>query len=273
MGIGDSLDVRSNGRHDMRLQSATILSHEEVAPSTYLMWLSCPPVARGASPGRFLMIRCSDGFDPLLPRPMSFHRFRQDGPDRQFAILYDVRRRATTWLSKRKSGEQISIFGPLGRPCPVKPGAQNLLLVAGGMGIAALVAFIDEAVAAGQAVTLLYGARTASRLYPLDMLPREVEVALSTDDGTLGHHGRVTDLMAGHMAWADHIVLCGPTPMLATAAEVVRGSESRRPAQGLLESPMACGTGVCYGCAIKTTKGMRLTCKDGPRFELREVVF
>ena len=62
----------------MRLEQALVVSHEQVCPDTFLMWLSCPALARGAAPGRFLMIHCGDGCDPLLPRPMSFHRFRQE---------------------------------------------------------------------------------------------------------------------------------------------------------------------------------------------------
>ncbi len=86
----------------MKLERAVVLSHEELYENTYLMWLACGPVAKGASPGRFLMIHCGEAYDPLLPRPMSFHRFREAGGERQFAILYDVRGRGTAWVSKLK---------------------------------------------------------------------------------------------------------------------------------------------------------------------------
>src|SRR5688572_14577239 len=99
----------------MKLERATVVSQEEVYENTYLMWLSCPSVAKGASPGRFLMIHCGNAYDPLLPRPMSFHRFRHSDSERQFAILYDVRGRGTTLLSKHESGDELPVFGPLGR--------------------------------------------------------------------------------------------------------------------------------------------------------------
>jgi len=255
----------------MKLERAIVVSQEEIYDNTHLMWLSCPPVAKGASPGRFLMIHCSDGCDPLLPRPMSFHRFRDLGGERQFAILYDVRGSGTALLSQRKPGDELPLFGPLGRGYSVSPHAQNLLLVAGGIGIAALIALADQAIAAGQSVTLLQGARSAGKLYPPELLPREVEALSSTDDGSAGHHGYVTDLLPQYLPWADQVFACGPTPMFAGMANVVREARSRKPVQALLEERMGCGTGICYGCAVFTRKGVRLVCRDGPRFELRSV--
>jgi dihydroorotate dehydrogenase electron transfer subunit len=255
----------------MKLERAIVVSQEEIYDNTYLMWLSCPPVARGASSGRFLMIRCSDGCDPLLPRPMSFHRFRDLGGERQFAILYDVRGRGTALLSQRKPGDELPLFGPLGRGYSVGPHAQNLLLVAGGVGIAALIALADQAIAAGQSVTLLQGARNGAKLYPSELLPPEVEAVSATDDGSAGHHGYVTDLLPQYLSWADQVFACGPTPMFAGMANVVREARIRKPVQALLEERMGCGTGICYGCAVFTRKGVRLVCRDGPRFELRSV--
>jgi len=255
----------------MKLERAIVVSQEEIYDKTYLMWLSCPPVAKGASPGRFLMIHCGDCYDPLLPRPMSFHRFRDLGGERQFAILFDVRGRGTALLSQRKPRDELALFGPLGRGYSVSPHAQNLLLVAGGVGIAALIALAHQAIAAGQSITLLQGARNVANLYPPELLPREVEAISATDDGSAGHHGFVTDLLPQYLPWADQVFACGPTPMFAGMANVVREVRSRKPVQALLEERMGCGTGICYGCAVFTRKGVRLVCRDGPRFELRSV--
>jgi dihydroorotate dehydrogenase electron transfer subunit len=255
----------------MKLERAIVISQEEIYANTYLMWLSCPPVAKGASPGRFLMIHCGDGWDPLLPRPMSFHRFRESGGERHFAILYDVRGRGTALLAQRKSGDELAVFGPLGRGYSISPQAQNLLLVAGGLGIAALIAVADQVIGAGQSITLLQGARSARHLYPPELLPPEVEALSSTDDGSAGHRGYVTELLAEYLPWADQVFACGPTPMFAAMAKVVRDARSRKPVQALLEERMGCGTGICYGCAVFTRRGVRLVCRDGPRFELRSV--
>jgi dihydroorotate dehydrogenase electron transfer subunit len=255
----------------LRLERARVVEHDEIAAGMYLMWLSCPAVARGATSGRFLMVHCSDSLDPLLPRPMSFHRFRQSAGEWQFAILYDVRGRGTAWLATRKPGDEITVFGPLGRGYELGSDAQNVLLVAGGMGVAAVISLADEAIAAGRSVTLLQGARTEGLLFPHSLLPTDVEAVSATDDGSAGHHGLVTGLLAEHLPWADETFACGPNPMFASMADVVKGARSRKPVQALLEERMGCGTGVCYGCAVFTRKGVRLVCRDGPRFDLREV--
>ena len=255
----------------MRLERAHVVSQEQVYEDAFLMWLSCPPVARGAGPGRFLMIHCAEGYEPLLPRPMSFHRFRQREGERQFAILYDVRGRGTAWLSQREAGDELIVFGPLGRGFAISPQSQNLLLVAGGLGVAAMPALIDEALARGRVATLLQGARSASKLFPVSLLPPEVEVLSASDDGSAGHKGYVTDLLAQYLPWADQVFACGPNPMFQTMARILRECGSRKPVQALLEERMGCGTGICYGCAVFTRRGVGLVCRDGPRFELRQV--
>ena len=255
----------------LRLERARVVEHHEIAAGMFLMWLSSPAVARGATSGRFLMIHCSDSLDPLLPRPMSFHRFRQSAGEWQFAILYDVRGRGTAWLASRKPGDEITVFGPLGRGYGLGSDAQNVLLVAGGMGVAAVISLADEAIAGGRSVTLLQGARREGLLFPHSLLPTDVEAVSATDDGSAGHHGLVTGLLAEHLPWADQTFACGPNPMFASMADVVKGARSRKPVQALLEERMGCGTGVCYGCAVFTRKGVRLVCRDGPRFDLREV--
>jgi len=256
----------------VNVEQALVVSSEQAYENARLVWFSAPAVARAAQPGQFLMIRCGENLDPLLPRPMSFHRFRQVGDERQFAILFDLRGRGTDWLWRRQAGDLVSMFGPLGRGYAVRRESQNLLLVAGGIGISALVALADEAIAQGRAVTLLQGARTAARLFPSGSLPTEVEVVTATDDGSASHCALVTELLPQYLPWADQVFACGPNAMYEAMAAIMRQQGSRKPVQVLLEEHMACGMGVCYCCAVFTRRGVRLVCKDGPRFELREVL-
>ena len=137
--------------------------------------------------------------------------------------------------------------------------------------MAALIVLADEAITRGKAVTLLQGARTVSKLYPTKLLPKEVELLSATDDGSAGHHGLVTDLLADHLPWADQVFACGPNAMFRSMSGVLREARTRKPVQALLEERMGCGTGVCYGCAVFARRGVKLVCKDGPRFELRDV--
>jgi dihydroorotate dehydrogenase electron transfer subunit len=300
----------------VKIAWAAVLESERLYADTWALWLHAPEVGRGAAPGQFLMLRCHDdgqglgeelvaatfrsppaGLDeasgelelasmpigtcygpPMLPRPMSYHRLRPaQGGGHDFAILYDAIGRGTQWLSRRRPGDRVLVYGPLGRGYAVRRGAGNLLLVAGGIGVAPLVWLADEQVARGRHITLIQGARSADGLFPAHLLAPEVEVVAVTEDGSLGQRGLVTDLVPDYLSWADQVFACGPNAMFRALAEVVRRLEGegarrrRKSVQVLLEEVMPCGTGICYGCAVRTRRGVRLICKDGPRFELRDV--
>lgn len=253
---------------------ARVTESREIYPNNFVLWVRAPEISRSAKVGQFAMLRCAEGkdYDPLLPRALSFYRVRDGEDGREIGFLYEVVGRGTRWLSRRQPGDTVELFGPLGHGYSVRPGGQNLLLVAGGVGVAPLVWLADEQVERGRNVTLLLGARTAGQLYPTAMLPAQVEVVTATDDGSAGHHGFVTDLLPEFAAWADQIFACGPTPMFREMAARLRAAQYRKSAQTLLEERMACGTGICYSCAVETRRhGMKLICKDGPRFELRDV--
>jgi dihydroorotate dehydrogenase electron transfer subunit len=264
---------------------ATVVENERLYADTHVTWFRAPDLARGATPGQFLMLRCSDDAaydgdaahadDPLLPRPMSYHRVRPgtDGPE--WSILYDVVGRGTAWLAARKPGDAVYCWGPLGRGYHIGRTSRNLLLVAGGIGIAPLVWLADDAVARGLNVTTVIGARSSAHVFPSALLPAEVEVVVTTDDGSAGRQGVATDAFGELLEWCDQAFACGPTAMFAAMAQVARKARVRRSVQVLLEERMGCGTGICYGCAVEARvrggRAMKLVCKDGPRFDLRDV--
>ena len=252
----------------MKVATGRIISTERVFGSTYLTWFQAPALVTGALPGRFLMFRLLDGSDPLLPRPMSYHRVRAGG---ELGILYQARGRVTSTLSQQPPGTEALLWGPLGRGYSVRPGAENLLLVAGGMGVAPLVWLAEESVAKGKNVTFVIGARDASVLPPSSLLPPQVELMVATEDGSAGRKGMASEAFEECLPWADQVFACGPHAMYESMATVVRRLRDRTSAQVLLETPMACGMGLCYGCAVETRRGMRQVCHDGPRFELRDV--
>lgn len=253
------------------LIEARVVEAQELYPRNWAIWLDAPAACRGATVGQFLMVHCGEGCDPLLPRALSIHRLRQGPNGTEFALLFTVVGRGTEWLARRRPGDHVLLFGPLGHGYKVRPGARNLLLVAGGIGVAPLVWFADERVARGDSVTLLLGARTADQLYPASLLLPEVEVVDCTDDGSAGRHALVSELLPEYLPWADQVFACGPTPMFRALANELRRGPWRKPVQALLEERMACGTGICYSCAAETRHGIRLICKDGPAFDLREV--
>ncbi len=250
---------------------ARVLETDEIYRGTFVTWYAGDEIARRAKPGQFVMVQPCRGLDPFLPRAFSFYRFRERQDERQFALLYAVVGEATSLMAGQKPGETALMTGPLGKGFQVSSSAGNLLLVGGGVGIAPLVALADEQAALDQTLVLCLGARDARSVFPAELLPPQVEYAVATEDGSMGRRGLVTDLFAEHLAWANQTLACGPTPMFRSMAEIVRRDGMRRSVQILMETEMACGTGICYGCAVFTKKGVRLCCKDGPRFRLLEV--
>lgn len=254
----------------MKQVKAAIVSTVEVMPETYLIWLEAPLITTAARPGQFVMVRC--GADTTLPRPFSVHR--ADGG--QLALLCKEVGRGTRWLARQKKGDTLDIFGPLGNGFSVHPHSKNLLLLAGGIGIAPLRFLADVAIREGKKVTLIMGARTADHLLPVSPsqeffneggMPASINVVNATDDGSEGFKGPATDLIPAYADGADQIFACGPVEMYRTLAAGYN-NKYNQPVQVSLEIIMGCGVGVCYGCTIRTKQGLKQVCRDGPVFEL-----
>ena len=165
----------------------------------------------------------------------------------------------------------IDLLGPLGHGFEIGPESRNLLLVAGGMGIAPLVALAEKGIPNRFGITLLLGAPTQAQLYPPHLLPPEAKLVVATEDGSAGRKGVVTDLLVDVAAEADQIFACGPISMYRSlvSEETVKGKS----VQVSMEVRMGCGRGGCYGCALETRVGMKLVCQDGPVFELKDIVW
>jgi dihydroorotate dehydrogenase electron transfer subunit len=191
------------------------------------------------------------------------------------------------------------MLGPLGRPFEVDPRNRHLLLIAGGLGMAGIRMLADEAVRDGRQVVILFGAQSAAHVYPSSLLPDEVEYVVATDDGSLGHHGFVTELMSEYEAWADQAFACGPHPMLKRLAALAAGrrerlgvaklgrkrgagkpdaagsATARRKAflQVSMEQTMGCAVGACLGCAVLGVDGPLRVCREGPVFAAEEIAW
>ena len=278
----------------MKQIDAAVHSNQEVAPGLWLMWLHAPEIAASARPGQFLMVRCSDsalGGQPLLRRSLSIYRAgAPDGPSTgpstspgqasatrtgrptHVAMLFSSQGPGTALLAHRRPGDTVDIIGPLGRGFSVRSQSTNLLLVAQGWGFSPVAALADEARKKGKNVTMLVGAVTQGQMYPISLLPPEAEVEVATEDGSAGRQGHVTDIVTDYWDWSDQVFAAGPLPMYRALAEVAYRRGWSRSVQALADVGMACGVGACYGCTIETRRGPRLACRDGPRFNLRDLV-
>ncbi len=255
------------GGDDLKQVWATVISNTEVLPRIYLVWLEAPQIAAKAQPGQFVMVRCGEGAEFLLRRPLSIHQ--QDGS--KIALLFQVVGKGTDWLSQCKAGSKLDLFGPLGNSYTIHPASHNLLLMAGGIGIAPLYFLAQEAIRQKHSVTLLLGASIANRLYPRHLLPSGIELIIATDDGTAGKRGMLTDILPDIANLADQVFACGPTLMYQTMAR--QNQRLLKPIQISLEVRMGCGRGVCYGCTVRTQSGLKLVCEDGPVFNLDDIIW
>ena len=210
-------------------------------------------------------MQCGD--DTLLRRPISIHRVDAGN----LAVLYAKLGRGTQWLSKQKEQALIDILGPLGNGYSIRHDAENLLLIAGGMGIAPLMFLAESATSKGKKVTLLLGAQKAEMVFPANLLPVDIKSIVTTDDGSMGIKGRTTDILLDYLDEADQIFACGPTPMYRTIYK--NNLLKNKPCQISLEVRMACGMGACYGCTIKARQGLKQVCHDGPVFDFDDVIW
>jgi dihydroorotate dehydrogenase electron transfer subunit len=248
---------------------APIISNREVMPGVHLIWVESPNLASSVRPGQFIMVLCDCGTRRLLRRPISVF---QTGT-KSLAFLFAAVGGGTEWLAQRQGEEKIDLLGPLGNGFSVKPETHNLLLVAGGMGIAPLNFLASRALQGDLKVKLLAGARTACQICPEPLLPEGIDIITATEDGTAGESGLITKLLPEYAGWAEQVFLCGPLPMFKAIANDYLGYFKNKPVQVSLEVRMGCGMGFCYACTIRTRQGLKQVCKDGPIFDINDVVW
>ncbi len=202
----------------MKQTLAEISSNVEVIPGIHLMWIEAPDIAAAAQPGQFITVRCGDF---TLRRPFSIHQSSpltgEDPGEGEIAVLFKATGKGTLWLSQRKAGQKIDILGPLGKGFTIAPKSKNLLLVAGGIGIAPLIFLVQHASSQHQ-ITLIHGASTAAQLYPdsyqLSAVScQRVQFIPVTEDGSTGQKGMATDILPDFLDWADQAYACGPVDM------------------------------------------------------------
>jgi len=223
----------------------------------HILRVNAPPIAEEAEPGQFVNIKVSKGFDPLLRRPMSIMDVQGDS----ILLFIKIVGKGTKLIAEKKVGECLNLLGPLGRGFEER----DVVLVGGGTGIAPLIFYKRKRT--DRVMEFYAGFRTKPHDFLLQILNRE-EVIISTEDGSHGQKGTVIDLLMrnkpGYTVYA-----AGPVPMLRKLETLLNPSQ----VFVSVESIMACGTGICMGCAIKERgkPTYKRVCIDGPVFRLSEV--
>lgn len=231
--------------------------------------LHAPEVAAAAQAGQFVHLRAGCGKDPLLRRPISIMLpNRHEGT---LQLLVKRVGRGTEALCQLCEGATVDLLGPLGTGFPMPQEGKDILMVAGGVGVAPLIFFADalQTARGHYRVRGLYGGRSSDQL-PLwtDFAGRCEEFYVTTEDGSAGEQGLVTDLLEEQLRRGDVQVVCtcGPRPMMAKVAAMAEAAEV--PCMASLEQWMGCGVGACMGCVVPATAGGYVrVCKDGPVFE------
>ncbi len=254
------------------IESGRILKNSPVNPDSFEMILEVPKIARTAKPGQFVMVSCAKtGRSPLLRRPLSIHDVNRES----ITLLYRVVGHGTEVLADMTVGGFVSVLGPLGHGFEITNSSHHCL-VGGGIGIAPLLLLAREIgrVHPQAEITVLAGARNSQELLALEKFQEKCNVVISTDDGSEGHHGFVTELLGAMKATDLSVYTCGPTPMMKGVAVIAK--EKGWDCQVSLESHMACGVGACLGCAVDRSSILESpdyvhVCKDGPVFKAEEI--
>ena len=263
----------------MIIEVGRVLANTQIGELGALLAVHAPDIAERANAGQFVHVRAGPGWDPLLRRPYSFCRIeRRSG---EVELIVKPLGTGGEWIAERHQGDTLDLLGPLGTAFVVRRDTRNLLLVAGGTGIAPM-RVIAEHEATRRNVTLVMGGRSVAHLWPSDRLPASVEYVTTTEDGSFGTRGRVTDVLPDLLTWADQLFACGPWAMLAalgrmrdsaTLGPIVPGRRALVEAQVAVEQHMGCAMGVCRACVIVTKPGNARVCREGPVFPLGEVAF
>lgn len=292
----DGNPLRAKYYADSAGQFDVAIGHRaELAKDTYLVRLKCPQLAAGITPGQFVMVRSKSVSDALLGRAFALYDVIRDA-DRQpesIDIVFHIVGKMTHLLATAPLGTELVVWGPLGNGFSIEPTEDrtHLVMVAGGIGQTPFLTLAKECLSREQygnrkvppmsKVTLCYGARNKHHLAGVpDFESAGVEVRTATDDGSTGHHGLVTDVLANLFESESpeqmRVVCCGPEPMMEAVAQVTKSYEV--PCEVSLETPMACGMGICFSCVAKVQQpdgswDFKRTCVDGPIFDADKIVW
>ena len=267
-----------------------IVENVRVAEETYRVRFVCPEIAERVVPGQFLMARLAGCDDPLIGRALAVYDIVADGTGHPAAVdlIYHVKGKFTTRLGISLPGQRLGVWGPLGNGFPPLV-CRHLIMVAGGVGQTPFLTLAKEHLGQQQygsprrtverveQITLCFGAQSEKFLAGVEDFRRlGIDVRLATDDGSAGHNGLVTDLLTNLLdadREAVQVVSCGPVAMMQRSSQIA--AEYQVPCYVSLETPMACGIGICFSCVAKVRDGddwdYKRTCVEGPIFDASEI--
>jgi dihydroorotate dehydrogenase electron transfer subunit len=265
----------------MNLAESKILWNRSLGEAYRCLGMTTGAEYETARPGQFVMVKIDSGFAPLLRRPFSIHRLIDPGDGGAgIELLYKMVGPTTDQMGGLRPGDTLSLLGPLGRGFTVPPGPSRAALVGGGIGIAPLVflasGLIESGHVPGGIRVFLGGRSVADLLCADDFAEMGLQVSTTTDDGSAGEKGLVTEPLERALAAGDidRVYACGPVGMLKGVAALAEKYPVA--CQVSIETYMACGMGACMGCAVKSKDPLedkcRHACLDGPVFDAAQII-
>jgi dihydroorotate dehydrogenase electron transfer subunit len=264
----------------MKNHKTIVLSNQEISPDYYRMRILAPDYNKHAQPGQFVMFRVQRAQPPLLRRPFGIFRAGfmpadcDSMPPKEFIeIIYKVVGSGTEIMQRLHYGDPVELLGPLGRGFEYGASDEEKILVGGGIGLVPLYMLAEKLVEKSK-VRLLMGGRTRDDIITVTEFERlGVETYVSTEDGSLGEAGLVTQVLESKLRENNKVTVfaCGPMPMIEAVQKICKRSAT--PLQVSLEALMACGVGACLGCVVKGSghtdaqPSYLCTCKVGPVFQ------
>ncbi len=234
----------------------------------YLLKVLCPEITSTIQPGQFLNVKVSETIFPLLRRPFSVC----DVEGESLFLMFNILGEGTKLLAKKHIGDTVDILGPLGKGFQLEGKYETAVIVAGGLGSAPF-PYLIRKLNPTKKVKCFVGGRTSHDVIQYGMK----NVSVSTDDGSIGFKGNVVNLLEKELAKGEYskakIFGCGPNAMLRSLKEFA--AKNNIECEVSTECAMACGFGICMGCPIESTQQKEkyhLVCKDGPVFNVRDVV-
>lgn len=260
-----------------------IVKNKQMSAGHFLLSVKLPGSFKTPMPGQFVMTRETGRVDPLLGRPFGVYNFERSGDEVTVEILYKVVGKGTLLLSRLRGGDFLEVLGPYGRAFDIYPDAARVVLICGGIGVAPITYLASHyrRLTGARDVKLIcyYGASKAENLVGIEKIKETCsEVFISTDDGSAGYHGLITERFVENISLREpessKIYACGPRPMLKQLSEFL--AEKPVSCQILIEERMACGVGACLGCTVSLKgvegrEGHARACIDGPVFNIGEI--
>ncbi|MFC4409274.1 dihydroorotate dehydrogenase electron transfer subunit [Chungangia koreensis] len=250
----------------MRQEQMTVIKQKALATNIFEMTLAGELVSLMGTPGQFVHIRVSGGFEPLLRRPISISSINKDKGE--FTIIYRAEGKGTSILSTKTPGDVVDVLGPLGNGFPVNIEGEKVFLIGGGIGVPPLYELSKQLREVGVEPIHILGFQSSDVMFYEEEFNALGETYIATVDGTAGEKGFVTHIIDQLPKEISHYYACGPMPMLKAVSSKLAGIE------GFLsfEERMGCGIGACFACVCKTNNQVDgrdyvKVCSDGPVFK------